>query len=143
MVLTEDELKQRKDLQKTQIAFNCLGGKPTLPLFRQLCEGGTLVTYGGMTRQPIPTPIGPLIFKDVRLRGFMVTRVTGQPEFRPKRLAMYDLISSWMVDGKLKLTPHQDVPHKEWKAALSASTFKDGTPRDLPRKSILCLPEVK
>ncbi len=32
-----------------------------------------MVTYGGMSMQPIPVPSPLLIFKDIRLRGFWLT----------------------------------------------------------------------
>jgi NADPH:quinone reductase-like Zn-dependent oxidoreductase len=37
-------------------------------------EGGTLVTYGAMSRQPVRAPNGLLIFRDVRFWGFWVSR---------------------------------------------------------------------
>ena len=32
-----------------------------------------MVTYGGMSAQPIPMPAPLLIFKDIRMRGFWLT----------------------------------------------------------------------
>ena len=38
-----------------------------------LAPGGTLVTYGAMSLQPLTIPNGPLIFGELRLQGFWVT----------------------------------------------------------------------
>lgn len=145
LVLTEDELKQSKDIKSLgpiRLGFNCLGGKPTLSIIRNLAHSGILVTYGGMTRQPIPTPIGPLIFKDIQLRGFWLSGRANNPENLPKRMAMLEQISNWMVDGRLVLSPYEEIPHNDWKNAISASIFKDGPPKDLPKKFILSFPEL-
>jgi trans-2-enoyl-CoA reductase len=38
-----------------------------------LVNGGTMVTYGAMSQQPLTVPPGLLIFNDIRLRGFWLT----------------------------------------------------------------------
>ncbi len=37
-------------------------------------QSGTLVTYGGMSMQPVSMPTSLLIFKDLRVRGFWMSR---------------------------------------------------------------------
>ncbi len=56
------------------LALNAVGGESALRLGRLLNEGGTVVTYGGMAKQPLRIPTGLLIFKDIRWRGFWLTR---------------------------------------------------------------------
>uniref|UniRef100_A0A0X3NZE5 Enoyl-[acyl-carrier-protein] reductase, mitochondrial n=2 Tax=Schistocephalus solidus TaxID=70667 RepID=A0A0X3NZE5_SCHSO len=146
LVLTEDELKQSteaKDLGEVKLAFNCLCGKTTLSLLKHLDNGGVLVTYGAMTRQPIPVPAGPLIFKDLQLRGFWVSGFAKKSSYLKKRLEMLDVVSQWMISGQLRLTPHVEVPHIQWKKAMSESSFKDGTPSTQTKKNVLVFPECK
>jgi trans-2-enoyl-CoA reductase len=38
-----------------------------------LAPGGTLVTYGGMSMQPVTIPTSLLIFKDLAFRGFWLS----------------------------------------------------------------------
>ncbi|XP_063810593.1 enoyl-[acyl-carrier-protein] reductase, mitochondrial isoform X2 [Pseudophryne corroboree] len=79
-VITEDQLRkpEMKDLFKTcprpRLALNCVGGKSTTEMLRHLAYGGTMVTYGGMAKQPVTVPVSALIFKNVKLCGFWVTQ---------------------------------------------------------------------
>jgi trans-2-enoyl-CoA reductase len=57
-----------------QLALNAVGGDSALRLANALSPGGTLVTYGAMSRQPVRLPNGLLIFQDIRFRGFWVSR---------------------------------------------------------------------
>lgn len=57
-----------------QLALNAVGGDSALRLARGLAPGGTIVTYGAMSRQPIKIPNGLLIFQDLVWRGFWVTQ---------------------------------------------------------------------
>ncbi len=57
-----------------RLALNAVGGESALRLAKTLAPGGTIVTYGAMSRQPLRIPNGLLIFNDVRWRGFWVTR---------------------------------------------------------------------
>ncbi|HYR58825.1 MAG TPA: 2-enoyl thioester reductase domain-containing protein [Chthoniobacteraceae bacterium] len=57
-----------------RLALNAVGGDSALRLAKALATGGTIVTYGAMSRQPLRIPAGLLIFSDVRWRGFWVTR---------------------------------------------------------------------
>jgi trans-2-enoyl-CoA reductase len=56
-----------------KLALNCVGGESALRLANALAFGGTLVTFGAMSRQPLRIPNGLLIFKDLRWRGFWIT----------------------------------------------------------------------
>lgn len=56
------------------LGLNCVGGKSATQLARVLSDQGTLVTYGAMSRQPVALPTGLLIFKDLRFRGFWLSR---------------------------------------------------------------------
>ncbi|XP_070556073.1 enoyl-[acyl-carrier-protein] reductase, mitochondrial-like isoform X2 [Ptychodera flava] len=63
-----------KDLPKPKLALNAVGGKAAITLMKYLEHGGTMVTYGGMSRQPVTVPTGFLIFNDVRVVGHWMSR---------------------------------------------------------------------
>ncbi len=56
------------------LALNAVGGDSALRLAKALAPGGTLVTYGAMSRQPLRLPNGLLIFQDLRWRGFWISQ---------------------------------------------------------------------
>jgi trans-2-enoyl-CoA reductase len=57
-----------------RLALNAVGGDSAVRLAGALANGGTIVTYGAMARQPLKIPNGQLIFQDITWRGFWVTR---------------------------------------------------------------------
>jgi trans-2-enoyl-CoA reductase len=57
-----------------RLALNAVGGESALRLANALAPGGTVVTYGAMSRKPLRIPNGLLIFKDQRWRGFWVSQ---------------------------------------------------------------------
>lgn len=73
LVLTEDE-KWPALPGPIRLALNAVGGESALRLANALSRGGTLVTYGAMSRQPLRIPNGLLIFKDLRWRGFWISQ---------------------------------------------------------------------
>uniref|UniRef100_A0A2K6V4K8 Enoyl-[acyl-carrier-protein] reductase, mitochondrial n=1 Tax=Saimiri boliviensis boliviensis TaxID=39432 RepID=A0A2K6V4K8_SAIBB len=79
-VITEEELRRPemknlfKDMPQPRLALNCVGGKSSTELLRHLARGGTMVTYGGMAKQPVIASVSLLIFKDLKLRGFWLSQ---------------------------------------------------------------------
>ncbi|XP_059724725.1 enoyl-[acyl-carrier-protein] reductase, mitochondrial isoform X3 [Haemorhous mexicanus] len=79
-VITEEMLRkpEMKDIFKSiprpRLALNCVGGKSTTEMLRHLQPKGTVVTYGGMAKQPVMVPVSAFIFRDMRLRGFWMTQ---------------------------------------------------------------------
>ena len=57
-----------------RLALNAVGGESALRLANALAPGGTVVTYGAMSRKPLRIPNGLLIFQDLRWRGFWVSQ---------------------------------------------------------------------
>lgn len=62
------------DLAAPRVAFNATGGASATELVRLLGQGGTLVTYGGMSKQPVTVPTSALIFKDITVKGFWLSQ---------------------------------------------------------------------
>jgi trans-2-enoyl-CoA reductase len=59
-----------------RLGLNAVGGESALRVANAVVDGGTLVTYGAMARQPLRIPNGLLIFRDLHVRGFWLTRWT-------------------------------------------------------------------
>ncbi|TWW80164.1 Enoyl-[acyl-carrier-protein] reductase, mitochondrial [Takifugu flavidus] len=62
-VIREEELRRPemkelfKTCQKPKLALNGVGGKSATELLRHLHYGGSMVTYGGMAKQPVIVPV--------------------------------------------------------------------------------------
>lgn len=72
-----DAVDVAKDLcgdARPALALNAVGGDSALRLMNILGPGGFHITYGAMARKPLKVPNGLLIFKDLRLCGFWLTR---------------------------------------------------------------------
>ena len=57
-----------------RLALNAVGGIFATRLAGLLASGGTLVTYGAMSKEALKIPNGFLIFRDLVFRGFWLTR---------------------------------------------------------------------
>lgn len=62
-----------KELPPIKLALNCVGGEVATDLARVLAPNGTLVTYGGMSKEPLTIPHDLLTYKQLKLRGFWIS----------------------------------------------------------------------
>lgn len=127
-VIREEELRRPeikelfKICPKPKLALNGVGGKSATELLRHLKVGGSMVTYGGMSKQPVTVPVSALIFKDVKIRGFWVTQwkrdhVHDEAAFR----AMLDELCSLVRQGKLTAPACTEVQLQDYRKALDAA----------------------
>lgn len=88
-VLTEEELRSTKifgsQVPPPKLALNCVGGKSVIGLIKVMADNGTVVTYGGMSRQPQAIPAGAYIFKNLKFLGYWMTRWNWQHKDDPER----------------------------------------------------------
>ncbi|KAH7037308.1 zinc-binding dehydrogenase [Microdochium trichocladiopsis] len=118
-VVTEDEFLSRefKDMvaqwtrgsrEGIKLGMNCVGGKSAQTIAKTLGPGGAVVTYGGMSRQPVALPTGLLIFKNIRFLGFWLSRWADRDVAAKERTVneILDLIR----EGKFKDVPTVEVP---------------------------------
>ena len=61
-----------REMGGCKLALNCVGGEVATNLARVLSPGGTMVTYGGMSKQPLSVPYDLLAYKQLSLRGFWI-----------------------------------------------------------------------
>ncbi|KAI0153442.1 hypothetical protein BJ166DRAFT_468705 [Pestalotiopsis sp. NC0098] len=118
-VLTEEEFQSREFRDRVaewtrggregiRLGLNCVGGKSAQAMAKSLGSGASLVTYGGMSRQPVALPTGLLIFKDIRFVGFWLSRWADRNTADKSRTV--NEILGLVRDGKFRDTPVVDVP---------------------------------
>ncbi|NXH22725.1 MECR protein, partial [Bucco capensis] len=127
-VITEEMLRKPemkdifKSIPKPRLALNCVGGKSTTEMLRHLQPKGTMVTYGGMAKQPVMVPVSSFIFKDVRLRGFWMTQWRKDHMQDQQSLAtMMDTLFQLIQKGQLTAPACTEVPLEDYKTALEAA----------------------
>ncbi|KAM5247120.1 enoyl-[acyl-carrier-protein] reductase, mitochondrial [Ctenodactylus gundi] len=125
-VITEEELRKPetktllKDVPQPRLALNCVGGKSSTELLRHLAPGGTMVTYGGMAKQPVIASVSLLIFKDLKLQGFWLSQWKknhGPDKFKGLILTLCDLIRQ----GQLTAPACSEIPLQDYQRALQTS----------------------
>uniref|UniRef100_A0A8D8H635 Enoyl-[acyl-carrier-protein] reductase, mitochondrial n=2 Tax=Culex pipiens TaxID=7175 RepID=A0A8D8H635_CULPI len=125
-ILTEEELritKLFKDgiFKKPKLALNCVGGKNALEMSRHLDNHGVMVTYGGMSREPVTVPTAALIFKDLQFSGFWMTRWTKQNAESSKRSEMFQELFGLIEKGALKAPAHEMIAFTDYVRAVSSA----------------------
>lgn len=88
------------DLPPLKLALNAVGGDSAVELARALSPGGTLVTYGGMSRQAPNIPLDLLADKNLQLKSFWMTKWS-QQHSKEEKIAMFDEIAALIKDGQL------------------------------------------
>lgn len=130
-VLTEEELRQTdlfrsKTLSKPKLALNCVGGKNATELMRQLETGGVMVTYGGMSREPVTVATSALIFKDIHVVGYWMTRWSNENAKSSERFSMYRELIDLMRNGKLRAPAFEFVNFDNFKSAIENTLTAKG-----------------
>jgi trans-2-enoyl-CoA reductase len=112
------EVKEATGSAPIHLGLNSVGGDSALRLANCLAPGGTLVSFGAMSLQPLKIPTGLLIFKDLRFRGIWInkwydkaTPSERMDTFRP----LFDMASR----GLLKTKIEKAYPLSEVKAAVT------------------------
>lgn len=132
-VIKEETLRrpEMKELFKTcpkpKLALNGVGGKSATELLRHLQVRGSMVTYGGMSKQPVTVPVSALIFKDVKIRGFWVTpwkraQLNDGRAFRNMLDELCSLIKQQKLTAPVCNKVHLEEYHKALEAAMQPYT---------------------
>lgn len=123
-VLTEEQVRTTQifksgQYKKPQLGLNCVGGKSSTEIIRHLGDKAALVTYGGMSREPVTAPTAALIFKDISFRGFWMTRWTKENHSSPERDAMFDDLIKMMLEKKFQGPTAKLIPFADFKEGLA------------------------
>ncbi|KAK1117055.1 hypothetical protein K0M31_016980 [Melipona bicolor] len=130
-ILTESEIKKTqifksKKLPSPKLALNCICGQNALEILRHLAHGGIMVTYGGMSREPLTVPTSAFIFKDITLKGFWMTAWTKANMNSKERENMFSELGTLFKNKKLKAPPHKLVPFCQYQEAVINAIHTDG-----------------
>ncbi len=113
-----EEVKSATGGASIRLGLNSVGGDSALRLANCLAPGGTLVSFGAMSLQPLKIPTGLLIFKDLRFRGIWInkwydnaTPSERMDTFRP----LFDMARR----GLLKTKVEEAYPLNEVKTAVT------------------------
>lgn len=122
-VLTEEELRKTDlfksgKLEKPKLALNCVGGQNALEVMRHLDKGSPIVTYGGMSREPLTVPTSALIFKDIHVRGFWMTEWSKKNADSVERFEMFEELITMMTNNELQGPAYKMVDFDDYKEAL-------------------------
>eukprot|EP00850_Spirogloea_muscicola_P000783 SM000003S11028 [mRNA] locus=s3:468655:470770:- [translate_table: standard] len=133
-VLTDDvaarpDVKSiQPNLPKAKLGLNCVGGQAASSIMKLLEPGGTMVTYGGMSKKPITSSTSAFIFKpelqDLTLRGFWLSRwsSTRPPTERVQTVnKLLQLVHEGRLTYRMELTPYSN-----FEEALQKSLGKRG-----------------
>jgi mitochondrial enoyl-[acyl-carrier protein] reductase / trans-2-enoyl-CoA reductase len=122
-VLTEEECRTTKifksgQYSKPKLALNCVGGKNALEMSKHLDQDGVMVTYGGMSREPVIVSTAALIFKDHQFRGFWMTRWKEQHGRDSESIAMFEDLFQIVKNNELKAPKHELIPYQKYEEAF-------------------------
>ncbi|CEP61251.1 enoyl-[acyl-carrier-protein] reductase LALA0_S02e10132g [Lachancea lanzarotensis] len=94
-----------------KLGLNSVGGKSSTQLARKLDVNATMLTYGGMAKQPITLPPSLHIFKGLKSLGFWVTKNSIEdPENKRETV---ETVARLYAEGKL-ISPEEKVTKLEW-----------------------------
>lgn len=116
-VFTESQLLVKNlkglltNLPEPVVGFNCVGGNAASSVLKFLRNGGTMVTYGGMSKQPITVSTSSFIFKELSLKGFWLQKwLTSEKaaECRPMIDHLLSLVRAEKLKYEMELVPFDD-----------------------------------
>ena len=96
-----DEVKNATSGAPIRLGLNSVGGESALRVANSLAFGGTLVTFGAMSLQPLKIPTGLLIFKDLRFRGIWINKWYDEATMQ-ERMAAFRPLFEMAKRGLLK-----------------------------------------
>ena len=113
-----EEVKSATDGAPIRLGLNSVGGDCALRLANCLAFGGTLVSFGAMSLQPLKIPTGLLIFKDLRFRGIWINKWYDNAT-PSERMETFRPIFDMAKRGLLKTKVEEAYSLSEIKAAVA------------------------
>jgi mitochondrial enoyl-[acyl-carrier protein] reductase / trans-2-enoyl-CoA reductase len=113
-----EEVKNAAGGASIRLGLNSVGGESALRLANCLAPGGTLVSFGAMSLQPLKIPTGLLIFKDLRFRGIWINKWYDNAT-PSERMETFRPLFDMAQRGLLKTKVEKAYPLSEVKAAVA------------------------
>jgi mitochondrial enoyl-[acyl-carrier protein] reductase / trans-2-enoyl-CoA reductase len=123
VVLVDDENLREQVKNATggapiRLGLNSVGGDSALRLANCLAPGGTLVSFGAMSLQPLKIPTGLFIFKDLRFRGIWINKWYDNAT-PSERMETFQPLFEMAKRGLLKTKIEKAYPLSDVKAAVA------------------------
>lgn len=96
---------------RIRLALNSVGGKSSSAIARKLEKDGLMLTYGGMSKQPVTLPTSLLIFKNITSKGYWVTELNKKNP-KSKVDTIKELINLYEMGSFV--SPKEDIETLEW-----------------------------
>ncbi|CAN4119019.1 unnamed protein product [Withania somnifera] len=123
--LGADKVFAKDDIPEPLLGLNCIGGNAATMVVKFLKQGGTMVTYGGMSRKPITISTPYFIFKEISLKGFWLQEKNlDKAQYR----CSIDYLLALARTGRLKYEMEM-VCFKDFHTALEKAMGKQGSRR--------------
>jgi mitochondrial enoyl-[acyl-carrier protein] reductase / trans-2-enoyl-CoA reductase len=113
-----EEVKNATGGAAIRLGLNSVGGDSALRLSNCLSFGGTLVSFGAMSLQPLKVPTGLLIFKDLRFRGIWINKWYDNAS-EDERMEAFRPLFEMAKRGLLKTKVDKAYSLKDTKAAVT------------------------
>jgi len=113
-----DEVKDATSGAAIRLGLNSVGGDSALRLANCLAFGGTLVSFGAMSLQPLKIPTGLFIFKDLRFRGIWINKWYDNATMQ-ERMEAFKPLFEMAKRGLLKTKVEKAYAIDEAKAAVA------------------------
>jgi len=113
-----EEIKARTGKAQIFLGLNSVGGESASRVASALAHGGKMLTFGAMSRRPLMLPTGLLIFKDIQVLGFWMTRWY-QKATEAELHAMFAELFEMAKTGAFKTPVEKVYPISEIKAAVT------------------------
>jgi trans-2-enoyl-CoA reductase len=113
-----EEVKNATSSVPIRLGLNSVGGDSALRLANCLAPGGTLVSFGAMSLQPLKIPTGLLIFKDLRFRGIWINKWYDNAS-SSERMETFRPLFDMIRRGQLKTKVEKAYPLSEANAAVA------------------------
>lgn len=117
-------VKAMPEGDRPQLALNAVGGESALRLMNALGPNGHHITYGAMSKRPLTIPNGLLIFKNIKVHGFWVSRWIDNAS-RSELERVYGLLAEEILDGRLQLKVDSTFALTDYLRAFEKLAAKD------------------
>ncbi|KAI8390562.1 uncharacterized protein GWK60_B04191 [Nakaseomyces glabratus] len=101
------------DKARVRLALNSVGGKSSSAIARKLERDALMLTYGGMSKQPVTIPTSLHIFKGLTSKGYWVTE-NNKRDPTDKVNTIKGFIDLYK-QGKI-ISPEEEIETMEWDA---------------------------
>ncbi|MBS7663213.1 zinc-dependent alcohol dehydrogenase family protein [Pseudomonas lalucatii] len=110
-----------------RLGIDAVGGEATDHIAASLCDGGVLVNYGMMSRQPCQVSPASFVFRGVTLKGFWLAKWFQQAT-PAEQMQVFGELTQLIAGGKLhaRVAATYDVSQIKQAVAAAASGERDG-----------------